>query len=44
MCKLAIMRCPEFEDELVPMCERCGGVCHEMKPCGRMKDGKENHR
>lgn len=27
--------CPEFEDELVPMCDRNGGVCHEMFPCGR---------
>ena len=27
--------CPEFSDVLVPMCEYHGGVCHEMKPCGR---------
>ena len=20
---------------LVPMCGYCGGICHEMKPCGR---------
>lgn len=22
---------------LVPLCEYCGGVCHEMEPCGRYK-------
>lgn len=32
MRKLVIENCPEFMDELVPMCEREGG-CHEMKPC-----------
>lgn len=26
---------PEFVDELVPMCVREGGVCHEMCPCGK---------
>lgn len=26
---------PEFAGLLVPMCEYCGGVCHEMNPCGR---------
>ena len=33
MCNLAANACPEFEDELVPMCARNGGVCHEMNPC-----------
>lgn len=35
MCDLVKQACPEFEDELVPMCVRNGGVCHEMFPCGR---------
>ena len=35
MCDLVEERCPEFKGLLVPMCEYCGGVCHEMKPCGR---------
>lgn len=30
-----IKLCPEFTTELVPMCERNGGVCYEMFPCGR---------
>lgn len=29
--------CPEFADVLVSMCQYHGGVCHEMKPCGRCK-------
>ena len=35
MCDEVIRLCPEFERELVPMCVRNGGVCHEMFPCGR---------
>lgn len=35
MCQQVITFCPEFEPFLVPMCEYHGGVCHEMKPCGR---------
>lgn len=35
MCYLAALRCPEFCDELVPMCVRNGGICHELQPCGR---------
>lgn len=35
MCELAKRECPEFTPELVPMCIRNGGMCHEMKPCGR---------
>lgn len=27
--------CPEFMDELVPMCVRNGGECHEMYSCRR---------
>ena len=33
ICKLVVHYCPEFKDELVPMCVRNGGVCHEMFPC-----------
>lgn len=36
MCRLAVEKCPEFDGLLVPMCEYTGGVCHEMKPCGRI--------
>lgn len=35
MCKEVERECPEFRGLLVPMCEYNGGVCHEMKPCGR---------
>ena len=35
ICLQVIKLCPEFENELVPMCERNGGVCYEMFPCGR---------
>lgn len=37
MCMEALGVCPEFEDELVPMCARNGGVCHEMHSCGRCR-------
>ena len=37
MCDEVIKVCPEFKDELVPMCERNGGVCYEMKSCGKVK-------
>ena len=29
---------PELHGLLVPLCEYCGGVCHEMEPCGRKKN------
>lgn len=36
MCRLVEETEPEvWKGLLVPMCEYCGGVCHEMKPCGR---------
>jgi len=35
ICNQVIHRCPEFDRLLVPMCDYRGGVCHEMKPCGR---------
>lgn len=37
MCRQVIEVCPEFESELVPMCVRNGGVCHEMKSCKQRK-------
>ena len=35
MCLQVLDKCPEFKGLLVPMCRYHGGVCHEMKPCGR---------
>lgn len=29
--------CPEFIQFLVPECVYRGGICHEFKPCGKMK-------
>lgn len=29
--------CPEFSQFLVPECIYRGGICHEFKPCGKMK-------
>lgn len=41
ICILVSMVCPEFKEELVPMCVRNGGRCYEMFPCvGRAEDGK----
>ena len=37
MCKEVLKVCPEFANELVAMCERCGGVCHEIKPCEKRR-------
>lgn len=37
MCHLVEEKCPEFKGLLVPMCEYHGGVCHEIKSCGRAK-------
>lgn len=41
ICRKVIEVCPEFKEELVPMCARNGGVCYEMFPCGdrRVEDG-----
>lgn len=41
MCKLVIDQMPEFKGLLVPMCVHNGGVCHEMKPCEKERDGEE---
>ena len=35
MCDLVLIDTPEYKGKLVPLCEYCNGVCHEMKPCGR---------
>lgn len=35
MCELVGHYVPYCNGLLVPMCEYHGGVCHEMKPCGR---------
>lgn len=34
-CQLVEAQHPEFKGLLVPMCVYCGGVCHEMYPCGK---------
>jgi thymidylate synthase ThyX len=39
MCNQVAEFCPEFKPFLVPMCVYHGGVCHEMKPCGRCIKG-----
>lgn len=33
LCHLVCEVCPEFSEELVPMCVRNGGICYEMRPC-----------
>ena len=33
ICDEVIKVCPEYSDELVPMCVRNGGTCYEMFPC-----------
>ena len=40
MCAVVKEKCPEFKPFLVPMCEYHGGMCHEMKPCGRCPKAK----
>lgn len=35
ICDEAIKAMPELEGLLVPMCDYHGGVCHELKGCGR---------
>ena len=37
ICKAATEATPELKGLLVPMCERCGGICYEPEPCGRKK-------
>lgn len=41
ICDEVVKVCPEFKDELVPMCVRNGGVCYEMFPCGWRGTGEE---
>lgn len=38
MCVLAEEATPELHGLLVPLCEYCGGVCHEMEQFGRKKN------
>lgn len=38
MCELVEQYMPEFFGLLVPMCVYNGGICHEMRPCGRLVD------
>lgn len=35
MCRIALAYEPALTGLLVPNCVRQGGICHEMKPCGR---------
>lgn len=43
MCRLVEETDPEvWEGLLIPMCQYHGGVCHEMKPCGRFSN--EGHQ
>ena len=39
MCKLASAAFPQIRPFLVPMCEYCGGVCHEANGCGKFSKG-----
>lgn len=42
ICELVEINAPWCKGLLVPMCEYHGGVCHEMKPCGRNKRGAQH--
>ena len=42
MCEAAIEKTPEIAPFLVPMCLYQGGTCHEMQPCGKMKNERLN--
>lgn len=46
MCALAESHTPELHGLLVPLCDYCGGVCHEMYPCGKhhTTGGLENEK
>lgn len=39
MCNQVVAFCPEFDRFLVPMCIWQGGICREMKSCGRCVKG-----
>ncbi len=43
MCSLAEAVTPELAGLLVPMCERCGGICYEMEPCKKGRYSMRNH-
>ena len=38
ICREVKKVCPEFTEELVPMCVRNGFVCYEMFPCGEREE------
>ena len=42
ICDEVIKVCPEFKNELVPMCVRNGGVCYEMFSYRERKDNGSN--
>lgn len=42
-CDLVLQEHPEFNGLLVPLCVYCGGVCHEMNPCGRRTEEAGSH-
>lgn len=47
ICREAVKATPELEGLLVPMCQRCGGICYEPEPCGmylKFIDRKENEQ
>ena len=39
MCLKAVEKMPELDGLLVPQCEYHGGVCHEIKGCGKCAKG-----
>ena len=39
MCLEALDKMSELTGLLVPICERCGGVCHEVESCGKCTKG-----
>ena len=39
MCLKAVEKMPELDGLLVPMCEYHGGVCHEIRGCGKYAKG-----
>lgn len=39
ICHQVVELCPEFKPFLVPMCIWQGGICHEIKSCGKCVKG-----
>ena len=44
MCAHVLQHCPEFTNELLPMCVRNGGICYEMEPCDLFHAAEEAGR